>query len=463
MASQTGTSRPQFLCALAEAAIILLSFIAASMLRFQGDIHDFLDMEFVVLKAVLVALVFSMTLYYHDLYENFALRWRLEFFLRISQAFAVGTLVLALVFYVLPQLGVGRGILLLQVPMALGGVLLWRGLFLWASGQKALSDNVLILGTGQSARQITTEMLQRGPLGFNVVGFVGEHKAEVGRRLVNPSVVGIIDDLEALVETYRVNLIVVALDDRRGKLPIAELLRCRLAGVRVEEVTNFFERLTGKILVKNLRPSWLVFSQGFSKPRFLDNSKRVAEFMVALLFLLLFAPLFGLLALLIKLDSRGPVFYRQERVGAKGRRFFLFKLRTMRTDAESASGPVWAAAENDPRMTRMGRLLRKLRLDELPQIINVLKGEMSFVGPRPERPHFVDMLCKVVPFYDERHSVKPGITGWAQIKFGYGSTIEDAEEKLQFDLYYIKHMSIIFDIGIVLDTLKVMLVGKGAR
>jgi sugar transferase (PEP-CTERM system associated) len=317
------------------------------------------------------------------------------------------------------------------------------------------------VGSGPSAQAIASEILRRKPLGFNLVGFLGEHHREVGRQLVNPSIIGTLADLEELVQAHHVSLIVVALDDRRGKLPVSAMLRCRLAGVRIVEATTFLERLTGKIPVKNLRPSWFIFSTGFNKPRLLQNSKRAMEFSVGLVMLVMAMPAMILVAILIRLDSSGPIFYRQERVGEKGHRFPLFKFRTMRTDAESVTGPVWASELNDPRMTRVGRKLRKLRLDELPQLFNVLRGEMSFVGPRPERPHFVDTLRKIIPYYDERHSVKPGITGWAQIKFGYGSTIEDAEEKLQYDLYYIKHMSAIFDVGIIFDTLKVMVLGKG--
>jgi sugar transferase (PEP-CTERM system associated) len=451
----------QALCAIAESAIVVVTFLVAVEIHHAWHPGNQSELRLVVPKALLSAVVMGLCLYYNDLYEYFALRRRVELFLRIGQSFGVGTLLLALTYYLVQPLKVGRSVLFLHVPMALVGVLIWRGLFSWAVGQRALSDNVLILGTTQSAQHIAVEMIRRSPLGFKVVGFLGEHQAEVGRRLVNPSVIGTTNDIEQLVRAHNVNLIVVALDDRRGKLPIAQLLRCRVAGVRVEEVTSVFERLTGKILVENLRPSWLIFSQGFNKPRLLRNSKRAGEFIAAQLLFLLAAPVLGLIAILVKLDSPGPLFYRQERAGEKGRTFWLYKFRTMRVDAESSTGPVWAAAENDPRMTRVGRLLRKLRLDELPQILNVLRGEMSFVGPRPERPHFVNTLRKIIPYYDERHSVKPGITGWAQIKFGYGSTIEDAEEKLQFDLYYIKHMSLIFDLGIILATVKVMLLGKG--
>jgi sugar transferase (PEP-CTERM system associated) len=270
-------------------------------------------------------------------------------------------------------------------------------------------------------------------------------------------------DLLPLVDSLRVTLIVVALEDQRGQLPMDDLLRCRLAGIRVEDAPSFFERLTGKILVSDLRPSWLVFSPGFSKTPLVLASKRAAELLLSLLLLLLVAPLLVLLALLIRLDSSGPAVYRQQRVGLRGRLFMLYKLRSMRSDAEAGNGPVWAAPENDPRVTRVGRLLRKLRLDELPQLVNVAKGDMSFVGPRPERPHFVKTLRQVIPYYDERHAVRPGITGWAQVKFGYGSTIEDGERKLQFDLYYVKNMSPLLDVAIVLDTVKVMLLGRGAR
>jgi sugar transferase (PEP-CTERM system associated) len=453
----------QAVCALTETAILVLAFVGAVAIRFAGTHQLFIEYELLLPKGLLNAFLIQICFYYSDLYEEYTARRRVELYLRFVQAFLIGTLLLSLTYYVVPVMTVGRGILAIYLPLALGTLLVWRNAYFWIAGRGALSDSVLILGTGESAQRIAVEMLRRSPLGFRVVGFLGQHRAEVGRRLVNPSVIGTTSDLIPLVERDRVNLIVVALEDRRGKMPVADLLRCRLAGVRVEEVTNFYERLTGKILVKNLRPSWLVFSQGFNKPRLLRNSKRSAELMAALFILALASPLLALIALLIKLGSPGPVFYRQERVGEKGRVFPLFKFRTMRTDAEAATGPVWATHGLDPRITGVGRYLRKFRLDELPQFINVLRGEMSFVGPRPERPHFVDTLRKIIPYYDERHSVKPGITGWAQIKFGYGSTIEDAEEKLQFDLYYIKHMSLVFDLGILLDTLKVIVMGKGAR
>jgi exopolysaccharide biosynthesis polyprenyl glycosylphosphotransferase len=234
-----------------------------------------------------------------------------------------------------------------------------------------------------------------------------------------------------------------------------------MEGIRVVEAASLFEELSGRIALRDLRPSWLIFSSGFRKPRLLRSVKRGGEVALSIAALALAGPLIGLVALAIRLCCPGPVLYRQTRVGRDGRTFDLLKFRSMRQDAEAVSGPVWASARNDPRITAVGRVLRKTRLDELPQLWNVLRGDMSFVGPRPERPHFVDKLRRVIPYYDERHGVRPGITGWAQVKFPYGSTLEDAEEKLEYDLYYVKHMSLALDIAIVLETFKVMLLGRG--
>jgi sugar transferase (PEP-CTERM system associated) len=446
---------------LCETFILVVTFLIAAALRLGGE--GFLGYELLVSKALLSAVVLQLCLYMGDLYETFAAPRPLDLLLRLSQAFLVGTLVLALVYLGIPDLLVGRGILLIHLPLAFLATAGWRYLCLVVWGTEALCENLLVLGTGASAQRLGREVMRRRPLGYRLAGFLGESPGEVGRPLGGPSVIGTLSDLAETLKRERISLIVVALEDFRGRLPVPQLLQCRLAGIRVEDITTFSERLTGKILVSNLRPSWFIFSEGFERPRFFPKVKRILEFAVALLALLLVSPVLVLLALLVVLDSRGPVFYRQERVGEKGLPFMLFKLRTMRIDAEKETGPIWARGDGDPRMTRVGRLLRVLRLDELPQLVNVLRGEMSFVGPRPERPHFVQKLRTVIPYYDERHSVKPGITGWAQIKFGYGSNLEDAEEKLQFDLYYIKHMSWLFDLGILFDTFKVMALGRGAR
>jgi len=346
-------------------------------------------------------------------------------------------------------------VLAIFLGLAFAGILGWR--FAWREyRERAASSRILILGTGQSAQQVARELMHRG--GVEVVGFLGE-KSEVG---VNPSVVGTFDELAGVVARQRVDVVVVALDEGRGRTPIGELLQLRLAGIEVFEVTAFLEALTGRIALESLRPSWLAFSEGFDRTRVFRVTKRLVELAAAAALLVVSAPILALLAVLVPLESRGPILYRQRRVGQRGQPFDLLKLRTMQTDAE-ADGPVWASDGGDPRVTRLGRFLRRTRLDELPQLLNVFRGAMSFVGPRPERPHFVEQLRTVILFYDARHEVKPGITGWAQVKFGYGSSLEDAERKLEYDLYYIKHMSWAFDVGILLYTAKVVFGGRGAR
>ena len=445
-----------------ESGILLAVFLLAVVLRF-GDLGALWEYEALLPKAVLCAVVVQLSLYYGELYEFRVFRRRLEVFLRLGQCMAVATVVLTVVFFAVPRLEVGRGIFGIYFPLAWSALLAWRHFLLWTWSGDALGERVLVLGTGVSARQIAREILKRSPLGYRVLGFLTEHPQEVGRVLVNPSVIGTLDELPRLARERNATLIVVAQEDRRRRLPVDSLLRCRLAGVRVVEATSLFEDMSGRILVRDLRPSWLIFSGGFSKPRFLQSAKQAIETVLAAMLLAFLAPLLAFIALLVRLGSRGPVLYRQERVGKGGRIFTLLKFRTMREDAESASGPVWAAEEDDPRITLLGRLLRKTRLDELPQLWNVFRGDMSFVGPRPERPHFVEKLRKVIPYYDERHGVKPGITGWAQVKFPYGSTLEDAEEKLEYDLFYVKHMSPLLDLAIMLATAKVMLIGRGAR
>jgi sugar transferase (PEP-CTERM system associated) len=453
--STAAALRP-LVCAAVEAALLTLLVLVVAVETSGGGLPE---PRVLVLKALFVAVVLQLCLYYNDLYEVFAWRRRVELFVGVGQSFAAGAAVLTLVYYALPLLDVGRRVLFSYLPVSFVAVVAWRFVFRWAAGHAALSERVIILGCGQSAQQIAREVARRPPLGYRVVGYAGEAEAEVGRPS-EPPVVGTIGELLALVEAHNVDLIVIALDDRRARMPMAELLQCRLAGIGVEEAPDFYERLAGNIMLQNLRPSWLVFAKGFDRPRLVRNAKRAGDFVGALALLVVLAPLFLVLAALIKLSSPGPVVYRQERVGEKGRIFELIKFRSMKAGAEAMTGPVWAAGGSDPRVTWLGRLLRRFRLDELPQLVNVLSGEMSFVGPRPERPHFVETLRKVIPYYDERHNVKPGITGWAQIKFGYGSTIEDSERKLQFDLYYVKNMSFFFDLAIMLDTLKVMLPGR---
>jgi sugar transferase (PEP-CTERM system associated) len=279
---------------------------------------------------------------------------------------------------------------------------------------------------------------------------------------VNTKVIGSYEQLVDLVERERIDQIIVALSERRGKLPHEALLTCKLRGVEVIDGTTFYEQMSGKILLENLRPSWIIFSSGFTVSSLTRRLKRLSDLFLSITGLLLAAPLMAGIAILIRCDSWGPAFFMQERVGENKKAFMLFKFRSMFVDAEDTSGPVFAQAD-DARVTRLGRLLRATRLDELPQLFNVLKGDMSFVGPRPERPFFVEQFEKEIPFYAQRLCVKPGLTGWAQVNYPYGATRADAEEKLRLDLYYIKHMSLSLDLLIVLKTVKIAILGQGAR
>jgi len=454
-------SRARGLGIVSESLIVLAAFLGAVLIRFRGDFESYLEYHLLVPKALACVAVVVLTLYYAEMYEYHAGR-RTEIFLRIGRCMAVASVALAVIFFAVPGLEVGRGIFAVFVLLAWGGLLFWRLVVLWTWGSAGgLGDRVLILGTGVSARKLAQEMLKRSPIGYRVLGFLTEHEEEVGTALHGSRVLGILAALPVLASSLGTSLIVVAQEDRRSRLPIDLLLRCRMAGVRVVEAASVLEGLSGRIPLWDLRPSWLVFSSGFDKPRVLSSFKRNGELAVAAVLLVLTAPLAGLLALAVRLSGPGPVLYRQTRVGLRGSTFELLKWRTMRADAEAASGPVWASADNDPRVTRVGRFFRKTRLDELPQLWNVLRGDMSFVGPRPERPHFVEKLRRVIPYYEERHEVRPGITGWAQVKFPYGSTLEDAEEKLEYDLYYVKNMSLLLDVAIVLETFKVVLLGRG--
>jgi sugar transferase (PEP-CTERM system associated) len=319
---------------------------------------------------------------------------------------------------------------------------------------------VLILGTGHTARRIAQQIGTQQDFAYRLVGFVQDRDEDIVVR--QHDILGGVRDIDRLIGDKKVDRIVVGLSDRRGHLPIAALLRAKLSGVRVEDATTTYERLAGKILIDDLKPSWLIFSDGFRASRWTRFIKRMLDLALSLIGVIVASPLMLLTAMAVKLDSGGPALYSQQRVGEKGRIFKIYKFRSMRIDAEEAGMPLWAS-DADPRITRVGRVIRLTRLDELPQLWNVMRGDMSFVGPRPERPFFVEQLALKIPFYMQRHAVKPGLTGWAQVKYQYGSSIEDATEKLRYDLYYIKHLSIFFDLTIVLDTVKVILFGKGAK
>jgi sugar transferase (PEP-CTERM system associated) len=293
------------------------------------------------------------------------------------------------------------------------------------------------------------------------MGFLDEHGENIGKSLVNPGIVGGLSDLERLVEAQNIDRVVMSLKEKRGLMPYKELLRLKFAGVAVEDAHTLFENVSGRIALERLSPSWLIFSDGFRKSRFVLAVKRATDVVASLIGIALTVPVMGLTALAILLETGRPILFRQKRVGLNGEVFEILKFRSMRQDSEN-SGPKWAA-DGDSRITRVGAFIRKYRFDELPQFFNILHGEMSLVGPRPEQPYFCEMLEAKLPFFAQRHTVRPGVTGWAQIKYQYGSSVEDAKRKLELDLFYIKHLSVSLDLAIIFETVKVILLGKGAK
>lgn len=451
----------RFIFMLGEGLLIFAGIFLATALRFSSDLWSVLTYQDLLPKTLLVTVVCQLCLYYNDLYGEELSRFGREILVKLLQALAGASLFLFAFYYLFPVLQLGRGIFLITLfllPMLLAA---WR----WCYGQylcKAFRTKALIIGTDALAKSVGRELVRKPELGYEVVGFVDKDPERIGAAVVNPRVIADYETLTDAIARHNVQHVIVALDDRRGQLPLESLLATRLRGVQVEDGIGFYERTTGKIAVEQLRPSWLIFGQGFRKGKLVQLVKRLEDLTLAMVGLILSSPLFLFLSIAIKLTSSGPVLYRQERVGEGGKIFTLYKFRSMNDNAEKGSGPVWAQTE-DPRVTPLGGIMRKLRLDELPQMVNVLKGEMSFVGPRPERMAFVQQLREQIPYYDLRFSAKPGITGWAQVRYDYGGTVEGALEKLQHELYYIKHMSLVFDLMILFETVKVVLFQRGAR
>jgi sugar transferase (PEP-CTERM system associated) len=326
----------------------------------------------------------------------------------------------------------------------------------------ALQERLLLVGTSPGAITLARELYElRSQIGVEIVGFVDPDPGKVGEPLINPGVIGTVEDIPAIVRARGVDRVVVSLTDARGTLPMNKLLEMKVEGVSFAHLASVYEDYTGKIAVDNLRPSWFIFSDGFRKSAWLHTSKRLTDLTVSVIGLLLVSPLLALIAALVRLTSTGPVLYHQQRVGQHGRIFTLHKFRSMQEDAEAHTGAVWAHRD-DTRVTPVGRFLRRTRLDELPQLWNVLIGDMSVVGPRPERPEFVTQLTRDIPFYGQRHVVRPGLTGWAQVRYTYGASVEDALMKLQYDLFYIKNMSLALDLFIIFSTIKTVLLRRGA-
>ncbi len=441
-----------------EGCLMFLSIMLVNWF-FKGTVIFSIDIFDCARQALVVNITFQLCLYFFDLYDLSAGISMPETVTRITQAFGFGCIVLAILYYLIPDLLISSRVFWVGYVVICLVIFLWRAFYYYVLRKRLFVQKVIVVGTGKLACDIAREVEGRRDSVYKIVAFIGDEEAEF-----NPNKAPLyshLEDIDAAVSLQNIERIIVAPDDRRGSTPVQTLLQCKLRGIIVEHGVSFYERIAGRILVERLAPSWIIFSEGFGLSRFKQSLKRCADICLSGILLVLSLPILLLSAIIIKIESFGPILYRQERVGHYGTSFHLIKLRSMYQDAEK-DGAVWASV-NDERVTRFGGIIRQLRIDELPQLWNVIKGEMSFVGPRPERPVFVEQLVKAIPYYGIRHVIKPGITGWAQICYPYGASKEDALKKLEYDLYYLKNFSIALDFVIIFKTVKTVLGKRGAR
>jgi sugar transferase (PEP-CTERM system associated) len=411
--------------------------------------------ELLWVKASTYAFVTIICFYFQDLYDWKYWKKPSELISSILLGEGLTLIILAFIYYILPMIGLERDVLLIAITMTSGLAFVFRILYLKLRFTHYAGLKVVVLGDGENAKFLFRELRSGGyPVIFE--GYIGRSNWDLPLRCLGDA-----PELTDIIHKIDPDVLVVAPDGWRGTLPIEHLLRVKFTLCDVIDGPTFYEQITGRILVEEIRPSSIIFTRGFQSSRFEDLMKRIFDLVFAVLGLIITLPIMLLTAMIIRIDSPGPIFYLQRRVGMDGKDFKVIKFRSMRHDAEK-DGPKWAS-ENDPRITRVGRIIRKLRLDELPQFINVLKNDMSFVGPRPERRYFVDQLEKAIPFYALRLHAKPGITGWAQINYSYGDTFEDAKEKLKYELYYMKHRSLWLDLVIIFQTIKVAIKGRGSQ
>ena len=455
-----------FILVAGETLLLVAAVVISSILIGGSQAWELVTDNTAFLRVLLIVMVCQVCLHYTDLYDLRTIQTKRDLATRLMRAIGATSLILGIAYWLFPLLVVEQGVFLMSAALAIVMVMGWRSAFDVITSSLMPRERLLLVGTSPAAIVLARELFERRQeLGVDIVGFVDPDPTRVGAPVINPGVVGSIDDIPGLTARMRVDRVVVSLSDQRGKLPMDQLLNVRLrSGVLFDHLASVYEEYTGKIALENLRPSWLVFSTGFRKSRIVTFTKRIFDIVAAVCGLILSLPLTVISAVVVKLESPGdPVLYHQERVGLNGELFTIHKFRTMRSDAEAKTGPVWSAGDHDPRITRVGHFMRKTRLDEIPQLWNVLLGDMSLIGPRPERPSFVEQLTRQIPFYGQRHVVKPGVTGWAQVRYSYGASVEDAIEKMQYDLYYVKHMSLMFDLMIALETIKTVVLRRGAK
>ncbi|WP_282604511.1 TIGR03013 family XrtA/PEP-CTERM system glycosyltransferase [Pelagibius sp. Alg239-R121] len=454
-------SRPLVILAVLESSTLALSVSSGIYLRVSAEadvdavarLISFIP-EMILFTAVVMTAMFSLGLYNWQFSSKFS-----DIFTRLFVSFLISTFALSVIFYTLPDLTIWRSALAIAMLAAFPALIILRLVFLQIVDNSQLKHKIIIIGVGERAAQLEDREHDGRSCRFVCAGFVqipGEQLKVTPERILP-------DDIKLVeyVEENGIDEIVVAVQDRRGHLPLPSLVDCRLNGTAITDYMSFRERESLCIDLNALNPSWFLFSEGFPGGRLQQAFKRALDIAVSLVMLIFLLPIIVATAIAVRLESPGPIFYRQERMGFRGKTFVLTKFRSMRVDAER-DGPQWAAA-NDSRVTAVGAFVRKTRIDEIPQILNVLRGDMSLVGPRPERPFFVEQLADVIPYYSERHRVKPGVTGWAQLNYPYGASIEDARQKLQYDLYYIKYYSLLLDLSIIAQTVRVVLWPQGVR
>ena len=442
-------------------SVFITGAVTLSAYMLLGDrARPVFNSQEIVWKSLLIAFVCQVCLYYADLYEFGMTSDLRELLARILKALGFSAIILATLYFFFPWLIIGQGVVSFAVLIAVAMVIGWRIAFVWLA-RSLPRKRFLIIGTSATSITFARELQLREELGVEIVGFIVPEGLPTPGVAPPLNVIGTIEDIPTIVRERSVDRVVVSLADSRGKLPMQTLLQMKLDGVIFDHLASVYEEYTGKIAVENLRPSWLIFADGFRKTRRHTIVKRATDACGAAAALIVLLPVMLAVAAAIRLTSRGPILYRQQRVGQNGRLFDVCKFRSMLENAEAATGPVWAS-KGDSRITPVGLFLRKTRLDELPQLWNILCGNMSIVGPRPERPEFVNALQHQIPFYAQRHMVKPGLTGWAQVRYKYGASVEDSMEKLQYDLFYIKNFSISLDIFIMFETIKTVVLRRGA-
>jgi sugar transferase (PEP-CTERM system associated) len=447
---------------ISEACLVMIAFVAATVARLgANDASLMLNYEQGFLKIFVVSAAFIICMYYFDLYDSSILTNHREVVTRVIQVLGTVCILLAFLYYIYPPLELGRGIFLIGFIFVALLLFFWRRLFLKLNALPRFAERALILGDSPLAESLASELQLRSELGIHLVGHLKSLEDGNG-KLTSTSTEEQIDEFLRSVEPYRPNRVIVAMGERRGKLPVEALLQLKSRGVRIQDGAEMFEAVTGKISIESLRLSWLLFSPGFRVSGPLLVYERIFSFTLGLIGLIVTAPLMALVALAIRLDSAGPVIFRQKRVGQNGKVFILYKFRTM-IDGADQEGDHRPAVATDRRFTRVGRLLRRIRVDELPQLFNILRGDMHIVGPRPFVPNQEKECLEKIPYYRQRWVVKPGATGWAQVNRGYNVTIEDNKEKLAYDLYYIKNISVGLDLLILFRTMKILLLGRGAR